>query len=112
MNKVVCFDGFENPIHPCCKLFVLSTIIDAVIAIFRYKEPPAKAHQLHLYSFIRREEGLVTALQGPYPGPSLLNIIMAETLTLRGTLTGHSGWVTAIAPPLDPTSDVLLSASR
>ena len=37
---------------------------------------------------------------------------MGETLTLRGTLAGHKGWVTAIAPPLDPTSDVLLSSSR
>jgi hypothetical protein len=37
---------------------------------------------------------------------------MAETLTLRGELKGHRGWVTAIAPPLDPTSDVLLSSSR
>jgi hypothetical protein len=37
---------------------------------------------------------------------------MAETLTLRGELKGHSGWVTGIAPPLDPASDVLLSSSR
>jgi len=37
---------------------------------------------------------------------------MAETLSLRGELKGHRGWVTAIAPPLDPTSDVLLSSSR
>lgn len=37
---------------------------------------------------------------------------MAETLTLRGELKGHRGWVTSIAPPLDPTSDVLLSSSR
>ena len=37
---------------------------------------------------------------------------MSETLTLRGELTGHKGWVTAIAPPLDPSSDVLLSSSR
>lgn len=40
------------------------------------------------------------------------SINMAETLTLRGTLSGHKGWVTAIAPPLDPASDVLLSSSR
>jgi hypothetical protein len=40
------------------------------------------------------------------------DIIMAETLSLRGELKGHRGWVTAIAPPLDPTSDVLLSSSR
>lgn len=37
---------------------------------------------------------------------------MAETLTLRATLKAHAGWVTAIATPLDPTSNVLLSASR
>jgi guanine nucleotide-binding protein subunit beta-2-like 1 protein len=37
---------------------------------------------------------------------------MAETLTLRGTLKGHKGWVTAIASPLDPTSDVIVSSSR
>ena len=37
---------------------------------------------------------------------------MAETLTLRGELKGHRGWVTAIAPPLGPASDVLLSSSR
>jgi guanine nucleotide-binding protein subunit beta-2-like 1 protein len=37
---------------------------------------------------------------------------MAETLALRGTLKGHSGWVTAIATPLDPNSDVILSSSR
>lgn len=37
---------------------------------------------------------------------------MAETLTLRGELKGHRGWVTAIAPPLDASSDVLLSSSR
>merc|ERR1712188_162059 len=38
---------------------------------------------------------------------------MAETLTLRGTLEGHEGWVTAIATPLSqPNSDILLSASR
>lgn len=37
---------------------------------------------------------------------------MAETLTHRATLKGHAGWVTAIATPLDPASDVLLTASR
>lgn len=37
---------------------------------------------------------------------------MAETMTLRATLKGHSGWVTAIATPLDPASNTLLSASR
>ena len=38
---------------------------------------------------------------------------MAETLTLRGTLEGHEGWVTAIATPMSqPNSDILLSASR
>lgn len=37
---------------------------------------------------------------------------MSETLSLRGTLEGHAGWVTAIAAPLDPASDMLLSASR
>mmetsp|Transcript_32595 Transcript_32595/g.92412 ORF Transcript_32595/g.92412 Transcript_32595/m.92412 type:complete len:319 (-) Transcript_32595:208-1164(-) len=37
---------------------------------------------------------------------------MAENMSLRGTLKGHAGWVTSIATPLDPTSDVILSASR
>lgn len=37
---------------------------------------------------------------------------MAESLVLRGTLEGHSGWVTSIATPLDPNSDTILSASR
>jgi guanine nucleotide-binding protein subunit beta-2-like 1 protein len=37
---------------------------------------------------------------------------MAEQLTLRGTLKGHSGWVTSIATPLDPASDIILSSSR
>ncbi len=37
---------------------------------------------------------------------------MAETLTLRGTLKGHTNWVTAIATPLDPASNTILSASR
>jgi len=36
---------------------------------------------------------------------------MAETLQLRGTLEGHSGWVTQIATnPKYP--DIILSASR
>ncbi|KAL6769158.1 RACK1 [Auxenochlorella protothecoides x Auxenochlorella symbiontica] len=37
---------------------------------------------------------------------------MAESLTLRGELHGHRGWVTAIAPPLDPNSDLLVTSSR
>lgn len=41
---------------------------------------------------------------------------MAETLTLRGVLKGHSGWVTSIATTVDTTSedspDIVLSASR
>ncbi|KAK9917809.1 hypothetical protein WJX75_008494 [Coccomyxa subellipsoidea] len=37
---------------------------------------------------------------------------MAETLYHRGTLEGHSGWVTSIATPLDPNSDTILSSSR
>lgn len=36
---------------------------------------------------------------------------MAETLTLRGYLKGHSGWVTALATTVD-NSDIVLSASR
>lgn len=36
---------------------------------------------------------------------------MGEHLTLRGTLAGHGGWVTAIATtPENP--DIVLSASR
>jgi guanine nucleotide-binding protein subunit beta-2-like 1 protein len=37
---------------------------------------------------------------------------MSETLSFRGSLKGHQGWVTAIATPLDPNSDIVLSASR
>jgi hypothetical protein len=37
---------------------------------------------------------------------------MAEQLSLRGTLEGHSGWVTSIATPLDVNSDIVLSSSR
>jgi guanine nucleotide-binding protein subunit beta-2-like 1 protein len=37
---------------------------------------------------------------------------MAEQLSLRGTLEGHSGWVTSIATPMDPNSDIVLSSSR
>lgn len=37
---------------------------------------------------------------------------MAETLIPRGELHGHRGWVTAIAPSLDASSDLLVSASR
>jgi len=36
---------------------------------------------------------------------------MAETLTLKGTLKGHTDWVTSIATPLD-NSDTILSSSR
>lgn len=39
------------------------------------------------------------------------DVIMAETLALRGVLKGHEGWVTSIATPLD-NSDILLSSSR
>jgi len=37
---------------------------------------------------------------------------MAETLTHKAELKGHAGWVTALACPLDPSSDILVSASR
>jgi len=37
---------------------------------------------------------------------------MAETLSLRGELEGHSGWVTSIATPFEASSDIILSASR
>ncbi len=54
------------------------------------------------------------------PPPLLLTSVAARlryrllyrTLTLRGELLGHKGWVTAIAAPLDPTSETLLSSSR
>jgi len=36
---------------------------------------------------------------------------MGESMTQRGTLKGHSGWVTSIACPLD-SADWILSASR
>lgn len=45
-------------------------------------------------------------MTGPYSAS------MAESLSLRGSLEGHSGWVTSIATPLDPNSDTVLSASR
>ena len=32
---------------------------------------------------------------------------MAESLSLRGTLEGHAGWVTSITTPLDPNSDII-----
>ena len=35
-----------------------------------------------------------------------------ETLVLRGTLKGHTGWVTSIATPLDANSNILVTASR
>merc|ERR1712048_1101621 len=34
---------------------------------------------------------------------------MAETLTLRGTLEGHEGWVTAIATPMSQPNTVTIS---
>ncbi|CAK0740963.1 hypothetical protein CVIRNUC_001290 [Coccomyxa viridis] len=37
---------------------------------------------------------------------------MAESLVQRGELVGHAGWVTSISTPLDPNSDIILSASR
>ena len=37
---------------------------------------------------------------------------MAESLSLRGVLEGHAGWVTSITTPLDPNSDIILSSSR
>lgn len=42
----------------------------------------------------------------------LCSSLHCRTLTLRGELLGHKGWVTAIAAPLDPTSETLLSSSR
>lgn len=36
----------------------------------------------------------------------------AETLRYRGRLVGHSGWVTAIAAPVETSSNIILSASR
>jgi guanine nucleotide-binding protein subunit beta-2-like 1 protein len=36
---------------------------------------------------------------------------MGEQLTLRGTLVGHSGWVTAIATTAE-NPDMILSSSR
>lgn len=37
---------------------------------------------------------------------------MSETLKYRGCLVGHTGWVTAIATPVDTTSNIVLSSSR
>ena len=37
---------------------------------------------------------------------------MAESLSRRGVLEGHAGWVTSITTPLDPNSDIILSSSR
>jgi len=36
----------------------------------------------------------------------------APALTLKGVLTGHSGWVTAISTPSDSTSQTIISSSR
>ena len=47
--------------------------------------------------------------RSPLPPPPP---VRDRTLTLRGELIGHKGWVTAIAAPLDPTSETLLSSSR
>ena len=59
--------------------------------------------------------GLQAALQSPCAccDPLLQStLVMAESLSLRGTLEGHKDWVTSIATPLDPNSDTILSASR
>lgn len=37
---------------------------------------------------------------------------MSEYLHLKGTLTGHSGWVTSIATTMQDNQDVLISGSR
>jgi guanine nucleotide-binding protein subunit beta-2-like 1 protein len=37
---------------------------------------------------------------------------MSETLKYRGVLVGHTGWVTAIATPVDTASNMVLSCSR
>lgn len=37
---------------------------------------------------------------------------MSETLKYRGCLVGHTDWVTAIATPVDTTSNIVLSSSR
>lgn len=37
---------------------------------------------------------------------------MAEQLSFRGVLEGHAGWVTGIATPLNPASNMLVSCSR
>lgn len=37
---------------------------------------------------------------------------MSETLKYRGCLIGHTDWVTAIATPVDTTSNIVLSSSR
>lgn len=37
---------------------------------------------------------------------------MTESLTLRGELRGHTGWVTSIATPLEQDSDLLVTSSR
>jgi hypothetical protein len=50
--------------------------------------------------------------QGFYQLSQSSTATMAETMTLRATLKAHSGWVTSIATPLDPASNMLLSASR
>jgi guanine nucleotide-binding protein subunit beta-2-like 1 protein len=46
-----------------------------------------------------------------FPAGVVQRQTMGENLTLRGTLTGHGGWVTAIATtPEDP--NMILSSSR
>ena len=63
-----------------------------------FRSPPPPLQQI----------ATATASFPPPPNPTT----MAETLSLRGTLEGHSGWVTSIATPIDPNSDMIVSASR
>ena len=52
-----------------------------------------------------------TSIGSPNRSPHQKTLMAAETLQLRGTLTGHNGWVTQIATnPKYP--DIVLSASR
>lgn len=44
-----------------------------------------------------------------HPNPATMS---AETLRYRGCLVGHSDWVTAIAAPVETSSNIILSASR
>lgn len=75
-----------------------------------------------IYNITSMVKGFVSSITAGQKAASLLQrslealagtaTNMAESLSLRGTLEGHAGWVTSITTPLDPNSDIILSSSR